>query len=287
MKHLKPYKIFESNVSDESNSEIMEVLSHVADYGYDIKIYDFYYYGRPKDDINTETHVLSMKFSSIQKISKRAKLVKISNKDNPSKWFSIDDYKKIGFSSSAFHFSGDFVKYREFFLELLDSVSQFSDRNPKLSVVDTDNVLILLEYGVISEEDMEKKETINELYKKLNIVLKNSQYAGGDSKTGRKKQYDISYYPSEMSFRIKPIGDDGSTYSYKIIATLCRQLRNTVGYGWMDRRDYEPIDNQDFNTIMDLLKHENCEITFTTETVSGQFQDDIKFEILPISNKQA
>jgi len=273
VKHLKPYKIFESNTRDESNTEIMEVLSHVADHGYDIKIYDFYYYGRAKDDINTETHVLSTNIANIHEDWKKSKLIKITNRDSPSKWFNVNEFAKLGFNSSSFHFNGDFIKYREFFLDLMDSVSQFSDRSPKLCFKDTDNILILLEYETVTKEELETKKIIGELYDKLRLVLSNSMNHGG------KRQYDLVYLPQVRQLKISPRGGDGQIYSYKIISTLCPQLKDQLGYGWMNREEYKPIDNPDFRAIKDLLDDFNCEVKFTTQTVSGSFNDDIIFTI--------
>ncbi len=42
MKHIKGYKIFESESSD-FNDEITDTLASVSDYGYSIKIYDYYH----------------------------------------------------------------------------------------------------------------------------------------------------------------------------------------------------------------------------------------------------
>jgi hypothetical protein len=276
VKHLKPYKIFESNISDESNTEIMEVLSHVADHGYDIKIYDFYYHHQNKDDINTEVHQLSMSISSglVTEGSKKAKIVKISNRENRSDWFSVDDFAKMGFSSSRFIFNGNFSKYREFFLDLMDSVSQFSDRNPKICFKDTDNILILLEYEDVTKEDLELKKTIGELYHKLYLTLKLT-----DIRYSNHAKYDVTYYPQESHLKISPKGEDGQIYAYKIISTLCNQLKDTEGYGWMNREEYRPIENRDFKNIKDLLDDSGLEVTFSTESVSGNFNDNIKFII--------
>lgn len=265
MKHLKPYKIFESNVSDESNAEIMEVLSHVSDHGYSIKIYDYYYHHEDESDSTSKSDQLFTNKASIKEGTKKSKLVRIVNRDN-SDFFNIEGFDKIGFNSSGFHFNNDFGKYREFFLELMDSVFQFSDRNPKLCIRDTDNILILLEYDVVSTEDLGSKDKIRQLYPTLHSLLREEK---------SKYKYDIKYYPQETHLKITPRGDINQIYN--IIASLCFQMKDTQGYHWMTQPEYIQI--PEFVNFRENISKEGYEITFKSERSQGQFHDDIVFLI--------
>lgn len=268
MKYLKNYQIFESNTTDESNNEITEVLQHVVDHGYAIKIYDFFYKHSPETETTSGSNELSMNFNSIKDNTKRVKLVKVYNKERESSRFNINDFAKIGFNSSGFTFNSNFSKYREFFLELMDSVSQFSDRNPRLSIVDTDTMLILLEYDVVSQEDLRHQDRIGELYTELRLFLQ---------KEKPKYKYDITYFPQEKHLKITPRGDIDSIYN--IISSLCFQMKDTQGYNWMTQDKYIQI--PEFVSFRERVNKEGYDITFKSEQSSGQFNDDVVFLIKP------
>lgn len=54
-------------------------------------------------------------------------------------------------------------------------------------------------------------------------------------------------------------------------------LKDTEGYGWMNREEYKPIENRDFKNIKDILEDLDLEVTFTTERVNGNFNERSNF----------
>jgi hypothetical protein len=89
MKHIKGYKIFESESSD-FNDEIKDTLSNVSDYGYTVNIYDYYH--TPND--NHGQNLFNNK-ASVSHLTNKIKLIKLSNKKLNSQYFNTGSELKI------------------------------------------------------------------------------------------------------------------------------------------------------------------------------------------------
>lgn len=251
MKHIKGYKIFESESSD-FNDEITDTLASVSDYGYSIKIYDYYH--TPSD--HSGQYLFNNK-ASVGHLTHKTKLIKLSNKKLNSQFFNIDDFSKLGFSSSGFTFiTDDFQQVKDFYFELLDSISQFSDYNPKLWM-SNGSVMIMLDLGPVDDDEIKSSDDLKNAYDELNSSLE--KFKSSEKPTLKVGRLDVKYYNDS---HILKISNRSETRMSSILASLCTQMgEGNPAYEWMTS---EPkID--EMTSIRDNFNKKGYNITFKSD----------------------
>lgn len=265
MKHIKGYKIFESESSD-FNDVINDTLSSVADYGYSVKIYDYYH--TPNDEGGGQ-YLFNNK-ASVGHLTHKTKLIKLSNKKSNSQFFNIDDFSSLGFSSSGFTFiTDDFQQVKDFYFELLDSISQFSEYNPKLWM-SSGSVMIILDLGPASDDDIKSSNSLKDAYDELNGLLEKFNQSVSKSSVGK---LVIMYYGDSSTLKLRTKNEDKMS---SILASLCSQMADAnPAYGWMNDQESTPRIGELVN-IKNQINKMGYNITFKSD------YDDYKLTLVSI-----